>query len=180
MEVWLNFIFQFLLWWEKIFFVSRSWVTHHLRKSVHILCTQTSKCQQTSWSKKNVIEVPWEIYLTHLKNSKVHQRILEKLCSVLARHMWWFWNRLLFGIKRKFTVWRSYREISWEKVEHLTFDWKVKWSSHVDFIKKLFASLPEFLLWNTELKESKTLGKIFVASFFNGDFACWILQWDVM
>ena len=94
------------------------------------------------------------------KIGKLHRKTLKKkLCSVLARREWWFWYKLLFGILKNFTVGRPNRAISWEKIEQLTFDWKGKWSSHVDFTKKLFASMLDFLLRNRELKESETMGK---------------------
>ena len=115
-------------------------------------------------------------------NGKFRKSVLKrKLCSVLAMYEWWFWNSLLFRIVKKLTVCRPNRAISWEKVEHLTFDWKVKWSSHVDFTIKFFASMLEYLFWNTDLKKNQRLWeKLIVASLSYGDFACWILQFDVM
>ena len=147
------------MWWEGLSFAPSWWKTPHLKKIVKILWTQMFKCPQTSWGKKSVIEVPRETDLTHLqKLASFTKEYWKNLCSVFARHKWWFWNSLLFGIVLNFTVWRSNRDISWQK---RAFDFGIK--SRMIFSrrlhKKIFASLLGFFLWNTELIISETVGR---------------------
>ena len=91
------------------------------------------------------------------KNGKIHKKLLKK--TWLARSEWWFWNRLLFGIVKVHClyIWPC-NQLRKNRAFDFWLNGKLIKSRRLN--KNCFASMLQFLLWNTELNYSETIGNI--------------------